>query len=96
MMDIKGLASMVNKVFDKKVSGGGVKSGNMLSQELAEELYKPSIRKLKKRKVHSSFIDNIWHVELADMQLITKFNKGFLLCVIDIYSWVVMSGLFLY
>ena len=30
------------------------------------------------------------------MQLITKFNKGFLLCVIDIYSWVVMSGLFLY
>ena len=49
MMDIKGLASMVNKVFDKKLSGGGVKSGNMLSQELAEELYKPTIRKLKKR-----------------------------------------------
>ena len=58
-MDIKGLASMVKNVFDKKLSGGGVKNRNMLSQELSEELYKPTIRKLKKRKVHSSFIDNI-------------------------------------
>ena len=38
--------------------------------------------------------DNIWAADLADMQLISKFNKGFrfLLCVIDIYSkyaWVV-------
>ena len=47
------------------------------------------------RKVHSSFIDNIWGADLADMQLLlSKFNKGirFLLCVIDIYSkydWVI-------
>ena len=38
--------------------------------------------------------DNIWGADLADMQLISKFNKGFrfLLCVIDIfnkYAWVV-------
>ena len=38
--------------------------------------------------------DNIWGANLADMQLISKFNKGFgfLLCVIDIfskYTWVV-------
>ena len=37
---------------------------------------------------------NIWGVDLADMQLFSKFNKGFrvLLCVIDIYckyAWVV-------
>ena len=34
------------------------------------------------------FIDNIWVVDLADMQLISKFNEGirFLLCVIDIFS----------
>ena len=40
------------------------------------------------RKVHSPFIDNIWSTDLADMQLISKFNKGFwfLLRVIDIYS----------
>ena len=54
----------------------------------ADELHKPIIRKFKKRKVHSSFRDNIWGVDLADMQLLSKFNKGFrfLLCVIDIFS----------
>ena len=40
------------------------------------------------------FIDNIWGADLADMQLISKFNEGFrfLLCVIHIYSkyvWVI-------
>ena len=43
--------------------------------------------------MYSSFKDNIWGVDLADMQLLSKFNKGFrfLLCVIDIfskYAWV--------
>ena len=62
--------------------------------QLAEELHKRSMRKFKKRKVYSGFRDNIWGADLADMQLISKFNKGFrfLLCVIDIfskYAWVV-------
>ena len=66
---------------------------DLAMQQLAEELHKPIIRKLKK-KVYSSFKDNIWAADLADMQLISKFNKGFLflLCVIDIfskYAWVV-------
>ena len=44
--------------------------------------------------MYSSFRDNIWGAELADIQLLSKFNKGFrfLLCVIDIfskYAWVV-------
>ena len=48
----------------------------------------------KKRKVHSSFRDNIWGVDLADMQSLSKYNKGnkYLLCAIDIfskYAWVV-------
>ena len=37
----------------------------------------PIIGKFNKRKVHSPFIDNIWGANLADMQLISKFNKGF-------------------
>ena len=48
----------------------------MSSKELAEELYKPIISKFEKQKVHSSFIDNIWGADLADMQLMSKFNKG--------------------
>ena len=53
-----------------------------------EELQKPIIRKFKKRRVHSTFKDNIWGADLADMQLINKFNKGFrfLLCIIYIFS----------
>ena len=44
--------------------------------------------------MYSSFRDNIWNADLGDMQLISKFNKGFrfLLCVIDTYikyAWVV-------
>ena len=60
----------------------------MSNQELAEELHKPITKKIEKRKVHSSFIDNILGADLANMQLISKFNKGirFLLCVIDIFS----------
>ena len=54
--------------------------------QLARELHVPVIRKSKKRKVYFGFKDNIWGSDLADMQLISKFNKGFrfLLCVIDI------------
>ena len=57
-------------------------------------MHKPIIKKFNKRKVQLPFIDNIWGANLADMQLISKFNKGFrfLLCVIDFYSkyaWVI-------
>ena len=52
------------------------------------------MRKFNKRKIHSSFLDNIWVPDLSDMQVISKFNLGirFLLCVIDIFSkyvWVI-------
>ena len=48
----------------------------------------PIIGKCKKRKVYSSFKDNTWGVDLADMQLISKYNKGirYLLCAIDLFS----------
>ena len=58
------------------------------TQELAEELHKPIIRKFKKQKLCSSFIDNIWFADLVDMQLISKFSEGIhvLLFVSDIFS----------
>ena len=60
----------------------------MSNQQLAKKLLKPIIRKFEKRKVYSPFIDNIWGADLADMELISKFNKGIrsLLCVTDILS----------
>ena len=104
----RGLASMVYKCFDKSSAGGGIvnnKNNNndikqnrspleLAALQLANEHHEPIIRKFKKRKVYSGFKDNIWGADLADMQLISKFTKGFrfLLCVIDIfgkYAWVV-------
>ena len=85
----RGLASMVFKFFDRKSAGSGV-ANNEIKQnlQLAKELHKPIIRKIKKRKVYSGFKDNIWGADLTDRQFISKFNKKFrfLLCVIDIFS----------
>ena len=58
----------------KKSSGGAVKIDIVPNQQLAEELQKPIIRKFEQRKLYSSFKDNIWSTDLADMQLISKFN----------------------
>ena len=61
----RGLASMVYNIFDKKSSESGcplssaLQLANKENIQLAEELHKPIIRKFKKRKVHSSFRDNI-------------------------------------
>ena len=62
--------------------------------QLASELPKQIIKKVKRGKVYSSFKDNIWGVDLADMQLLSKYNKGtkYLLCIINLfskYAWVV-------
>ena len=51
-------------------------------------MHKPVIKKFNKRKVYSQFKDNIWGVDLADMQSLSKKNKGikYLLCDIDLYT----------
>ena len=88
----RGLASAVYKFFDKKYSGSGIT--NKPNYQLADELHKPIIKKFKKRKVYSSFRDNIWEVDLADMQSLSRYNKRikYLLCAIDLfskYAWVI-------
>ena len=58
------------------------------SSILADELHKPIIRKFNKRKVYSQFKDNLWGVDLTNMQSISRKNKGikYLLCAIDLFS----------
>ena len=53
------------------------------------------LNKFKKRKEYSSIKDNVWGVDLADMQSLSRYNKGFkyLLCAIDLfskYAWVIL------
>ena len=80
----RGLASMVYKFFDKKSTRSGIASSSILADEINNSI----IRKFNKRKVYSQFKDNIWGVDLVDMQLLRRKNKGikYLLCVIDLYS----------
>ena len=74
---------MVYKFFDEKSTakpsslermGSGIakditKSSSLI---LADQLHKPVIKKFNKRKVYSKFKDNIWGVDLADMQSLSK------------------------
>ena len=83
---------MIQKFFDKKSSGSGVDAEP--NYQLANELHRQIIGKFKRQKVYSLFRDNIWGVDLADMQSLSKYNKGikYLLCAIDLfskYAWVV-------
>ena len=85
---------MVYKFFDKKSAVNGVSDKIKQNQQLADELHKLIIKKFKIIRVYSSFRSDVWGADLADMQLISKLNKGvkLLLCVIDIfvkYAWVV-------
>ena len=66
----KGLASMVYKLFDKKSSGSGVATER--NYQLASDLHMQIVRKFNRGKVFSSFIGNIWGVDLADMQSLSK------------------------
>ena len=82
----RGLASMVFKFFDKKAFGSDV----LKMRIFYTKSYINQLLEVKKRKVHSTFTDNISVADLTDMQLISKFNKiffiCFLLCVVDIVS----------
>ena len=77
---------MVYKFFYKNSSGSGVATES--NYQLANKLYRQIIRKFMRRKVYSSFRDNIWGFDLADMQSLSKYNTGikYLLCAISLFS----------
>ena len=76
----RGLALMVYEFFDKMSKGSCIvaslanKSSNKPNYQLTNKLHKPIIRKFNKRRVYSSFRDNIWVADLADMQWLSKYN----------------------
>ena len=84
----KRISSNGLQVFWLKSESDGSGIVNEPNYQLANELHKPIIRKLKKIKVYSSFRDNIWGVDSADMQSLSKYNNGikYLLCAIDSFS----------
>ena len=67
----RALANMVCKVFDKKTG-----SGVSVNEQLAEELHKPVIKKLKRRKIYARFKYKIWAADLAEMGSLSSKNKN--------------------
>ena len=62
--------------------------------QLWNELHRQIIKKFKRKKLDTSFRDNICGVDLADMQSLSNYNKWikYLLCAVDLftqYAWVV-------
>ena len=69
-------------------------AGNKFMTEMRLKQHGVIYSDCKKRKLYSSFRDNIWGIDLADMQSLSKYDKGikYLLCAIDIfgeYVWIV-------
>ena len=85
---------MVYKFFDRMSKRSDFKPAIKQHEQLAEELHKPIIRKFEKRKVYSSFKHNIWGTDPADMQLISKFNRGASLFYVSLIFLVNVLGLF--
>ena len=78
----RALTSMVYKCFDKKI-----RSGISVNEQLAEELHKPVIIKLKK-KVYARFKDYILAANLAEMGSLPSKNKNvkYVLSVIGVFT----------
>ena len=79
---------MVYTFFDKK-TGSGIR----VYEQLAEELHKTVMKKIKRRKINARFKYNIWSATLAKMGSLSSKNKNlnYLLCIKDVftkYEWV--------
>lgn len=64
------------------------------SDNLAEELHKPVKRSFKRRKVYANGVDEIWAMDLIDMQSLSKANNGFKYVLMSIgvfskFGWAV-------
>ena len=90
----RGFASMFYNFFDRKSSGSGIDVEP--NYWLVNELCRQIIRKSKIRKFYSSFRDGIWGVDLADMQSLSKYNKGikYLICAVDLFSKYAIANAF--
>ena len=79
---------MVDNFFYKNMSDSGIKNENMSEQQLAEELYKRIIRKFKKIKVRSTFIDNIWGAYIIYIYICMY------ICIYNVYVKVFFANCF--
>ena len=79
-------AKVVNGVSMQKVTRGRVKQ--FLADQQSYSLHKPARRDFKRNPTYVKGIDAQWQADLADMQALSRDNKGhkFIMTVIDIFN----------
>ena len=90
----RDMGNIQSKNLAKRRQSGNVLRYKAFEMPNANELHRQIIRRFKRGKVYSSFKDNIWGVNMTDMQSLSKYKKGinYLLCAIYFlskYAWVV-------
>ena len=60
----------------------------MSKKQFAAEVHHRVVKKFPRRQVLVSGIDNIWGMDLADMNAFIKYNDNYryILCIIDVFS----------
>ena len=84
------MGNIQSKNLAKRRQSGNVLRYKAFEMPNANELHRQIIREFKRGKVK----DNIWGVDMTNMQSLSKYNKGinYLLCAIYFlskYAWVV-------
>ena len=83
---------MVYNFFDKRSNGSGVDTKP--NYQLVNQLHRQIIGKFKRRKIYSSFTDNTWDVDLADLQSLSKYKKESSIYCVQLICLVNLHGKF--
>ena len=81
------------RFFNQKTGSEAIPTSKVegsVNKKLAEELYKPVIKKFSRRRVYARFTDNIRAADLAQIESLSSKNKDirFLLYVINHFTYV--------
>ena len=84
VLEPKGIRERIDRKLVRTIIGWGIEWSN----ELADELHKPTWKEFRKRRVLASGTDAIWTTYLVDMHSFSRSNNGFkyILIIIDVFS----------
>ena len=90
---LSGLENFLRVLKEKKIKISRKEVAKWLETQEAYTLHKRLLKKFPRNKVITQGIDDLWQIDLADMQNIAKFNKNYryLVTCIDVFSkfsWV--------
>lgn len=91
---LSGLENFHRVLKNKKIKINRPELKNWLSTQNVYTRHKPIVKKFQRNKVITRGIDDLWQIDLADLQKISKYNDNnrYLVTCIDVFSkfaWVV-------